>query len=123
MNHHPDCLEEMDYGWESEAQRLFALSRMEREPDDSGKINKLVAKGWFVVAHRVAEYCPRTDAPMGESLQFVASYSRREFAEAHAQRLEESEPYTGGDYQVCVLPLQPYREPFVSTVSDDEIPF
>ena len=64
---HLQELEDIDYniGAASEFQNAFAVSLMERQPDDSEKIENLVKQGKFVLFRIVEVCCPRTDALMG----------------------------------------------------------
>jgi hypothetical protein len=122
-NSHPDYLEEMNYGWESEDNRLFALSRMELEADDSGKINALVAAGRFVVVRVYPVFCQHTDAFLADRQQLISQHSSRAAAESRAARVRDAEG--PGDWEgIEVLPSNFVREPVIlSPLADDEIPF
>jgi hypothetical protein len=120
-NSHPDYLEEISYGWESEDNRLFALSRMELEPDHSAKISKLVAAGRFCVVEYVEVCCRHTDAFIADQCYLVGDYASREAAEKRAQQ----EMDLRGDWsRVDLLPSTYVREPVaLAPLADDEIPF
>ena len=64
---------EYEEGCGTELENAFAISRMEREPDDSDLISTLVGRGFYVLVHVQAQYCPRTDASMGESQRLVCA--------------------------------------------------
>ena len=71
--------EHLDYemGSASELQNAYALSCMERKPDDRGKVNELLRVGRYVVVTEIDLFCPRTDAGMGVHVALEGDYTTR----------------------------------------------
>lgn len=113
-------LEHMDHeaGCASELQNAYALSMMERKPDDTAKINILVAAGRFVVVEQYPIYCPRTDAGMGIRKHCVGDYATRAEAELAAGAM-----MVDPDSNIGVLPYLPIQIPASEPIGADETPF
>lgn len=111
--------EEMDYqmGAASELQNAYAMSMMNRKPDDSQKIEDALAAGKHVIVEEGPEYCPITDALMGSRKFLVSEHATREEAEAALAGMEEGDP----DISVYIRPYKPAPPPPV--YDRDEIPF
>jgi len=66
--------EERDYHPQSELQNL---GMMNRKPDDTAKIQKAIQEGKHVVIESQTEFCPYTDAILGNR-QLLVSYTIQE---------------------------------------------
>lgn len=106
--------EEMDFqmGIANEWQNAFAVSCLERKPDDSQQIAELVAAGRFVLVMQTEECCPRTDAVMGVRQTLLADFAERAGAEQYAA--------TDDTGDLVVLP-PPVRSELAAIT--DDIPF
>jgi len=114
--------EELDYqmGVATEQQNAYALSCMERKPDDKAKINALVDQGRFVVVVRGPEYCPHTDALLPGSRQLCCGdYATRE--EAMAALLKEVGDDPDPDLNYTILPHPPVAD--YTPPTNENIPF
>jgi len=111
-------------GMASELQNALALSNMQREPDDTAKIDELVASGRHVVVSERPVFCPRTDACMGSHKMLMSDHPTRHEAEIACRELDDADAaadyYEGGNY---VLPELVADTPYVSGHDDSEIPF
>jgi hypothetical protein len=109
----PQQQEELDYqmGCATEQQNAYALSCIDRKPDDMGKINELVAQGRFCAVARGPEYCRFTDAllPGGRCL-LVGDFASRAEAEAALAKDAGDDPDPEVDYFVL-----PYPQPVAPT--------
>jgi hypothetical protein len=114
--------EELDYHPASEAENAYAWSRMNRKPDDAGKVAEAVAAGKFVVVVEVPDYCPFTDATMGMRMLLDSVHDTRGAAE-NAIAAQFSDDDYGGDEAVYVLPLRDYNPNPVAVIDSSEIPF
>lgn len=114
--------EHWDYeiGAASELQNAFAESRMQVS-DDSAKIAELVAAGRFVVVENVIQFCPSTDASLGEFKYLSSDHAtRNEAVEIADQR------YGYGDsdcMRVSIEPPLPIQWPASPVCDNSEIPF
>lgn len=114
-----DNIDDWDYWMGTEQQNAFALSCMERQPDDTARCIEAVEQGKFVVVLTVPEHCPRTDAVMGSRVVFVSAHDTKDEAEAEMTKVDHSD----GDYSYDIWPIpQPrYQEPVI--LPSDDIPF
>jgi hypothetical protein len=87
----------------SSLQQCYQQSQIERRGDDP-EVRVELAKGKFVVAACVVEYCCFTDATLGHRTVFVSSHDTR--TEAEARCLIESR-YDCEDGFHFVLPEEP----------------
>lgn len=119
---HPDELEEMQYQFfpQTELQNAFAVSRMEREPDDSYQINEALANGKFVVVTEGTEYCPRTDAIMGSRRCLNSIHDTREQAEAEVAAWQAMDPEAQCEFDCYILP-RVYLESDFNVSSETEV--
>jgi hypothetical protein len=107
-------------GSASEQENALAWSRMNRRPDDSGKIDAEVSKGNFVVVLDGPEYCPSTDALMGSRKVLHSTHKSREAASLVLNGLGDMD-----EVQAYILP-RPVVKPLsveARQIMDDEIPF
>lgn len=113
--------EHADYmaGEATELQNALALSRMERKPDDSAKISRLVARGRFVAVMEHPVFCLRTDAAMGSHKTLLGDFATRQEADArlHDERFDDGETA----FYVLPIALPPARPPV--SLTDEETPF
>ncbi len=109
---HVDELEEMQYqfGRMTEHQNAYALSMIEREPDDQQIADEL-AKGKFVCVGLQERYCPFTDATMPSRQVFLSSHDTYEEAQAQPERYESE----------IILPIP--RPVYLPVEPSDELPF
>lgn len=111
-------LEERDHEagcFRNEFEAAMSLSQREREPDDTLKINALLAEGKFVVAIRGTDYCGFTDAILGARLTFVAAWDTYQRALIYAGIIEGDEE----NYAIVLSPTK--NEP--TNVLNESIPF
>lgn len=119
-------LEEHEYrmGMASELQNAFAWSCMNREPDDSAKINELIAAGRHVVVSERPIFCPSTDACMGSHKMLMSDWATRHEAEIACRELDDADAQhdydEGSNY---VLPELVADTPYISGHDVSEIPF
>lgn len=105
-------------GEASELQNAFALSQMEREPDDSDKVQALIAEGKIVVVSRHPIYCGRTDALLGDHTMLLGSFDDRDSANKFAS---EQDQLSEEDIYVLPHPAPPRVE--TPPLNDNDIPF
>ena len=116
----PQEQEERDYHPQNEFQLAYEWSKMNRKPDDAGKIQEAVAAGKFVIVEEGPDYCPVTDAVMGSRKYLASVHETREDAEtALAGMFGEDGP--DPDISVYILPHKP--APPYTPPGDDDIPF
>lgn len=84
-------------------------------------LDRLLARGLFVVAVSGPYYCRSTDAFAGELHEVVASFATREEAEVFASQ-QDSECGSDGSFGVFPKLLVP-QQPVPEVCGDDEIPF
>lgn len=118
----PQEQEELDYqmGCATEQQNAYAVSCMDRKPDDTAKINDLVSQGRFVVVVEGPEYCRHTDALLPDARQLHCSnHATRE--EAMVALLKDVGDDPDPDLNYFILPRQPAAAYVPPT--DEDIPF
>jgi hypothetical protein len=113
--------EEMEFeaGRATELQNAYAVSQMERKPDDRAMAEELVSLGRHVVVREAVIYCPRTDASMGTAVHLLGDFETQDEAAA----LAREDGADDGDCWVRVMSpkpviLNPYTPPTLA-----EIPF
>lgn len=110
---------EYESGMASEHQNAYALSMMERKPDDRAAAEELVSLGRHVVVREAVIYCPLTDASMGTAMHLLGDFETQD----EAAELARQDGADDGDCWVRVMSpkpviLNPYTPPTL-----DEIPF
>lgn len=114
--------EEQDYFPSTELQNAFAMSQMEREPDDSDSINELCSLGRFCVVEEGTVYCNRTDAIMGVHRTLIGDYATEgEAQECLKEYNERNNPNEDVSARIVGPERQTNPEPY--RWRDDEIPF
>lgn len=73
---------EYEAGMANEWQNAYAVSMMERKPDDRAAAEELVSLGRYVVVREGVIFCPRTDASMGTAVYMLGDF------ETHDEALE-----------------------------------
>ena len=91
--------EERDYNPQSDWQNAFDWSRMNRRPNDP-RIAQELAKGRIVVVICSLEFCPSTDACMGEREDFHSAYFTPEAAIQTAEAVD-ARLHAGGGCSDC----------------------
>ena len=118
--------EHLDYemGSASDLQNAYAVSCMERKPDDRGKVDELLRVGRYVVVTETDIFCPRTDAGMGVHVALEGDYATQDEAEMAAQELHDK---WGSPYHDCgvrvLFPVPVVKVSNYVPPADDEIPF
>ena len=107
--------EEWDFCPANECQNAYALSQMERKPDDGRAIDELLSHGRYVLVMFREDYCRFTDAFLGTNRMMLGDYETSEEAEeAQAKYPDDS------DIAICA----PRRATVTVIVnSDEELPF
>lgn len=109
--------EQRDYemGISSEWQNAYAISQLNREPDDSQIIQDLVTIGRFVLYSEYPVNCRLTDATLGYDKTYIADFATREEAEAAMT--------SKSDYELEWLFIEPRKKPEPVVINYDDIPF
>lgn len=111
--------EERDYHPQSELQNL---GMMNRKPDDTAKIQKAIQEGKHVVIEAQTEFCPYTDAILGNRQLLVSIHDTRDEAQQALDKLHPpDQDNPDPDINAFIRPYPPVttQQPY----NRDEIPF
>jgi hypothetical protein len=83
--------EEREYNPAGDLENAYAWNCMNRRQDDAGRVAGLIDEGKFVIVRYSLDYCPSTDACMGERCTLESVHDSRSEAEAWLTDYVDSE--------------------------------